>query len=79
MNNNVHVLPVTKKPPRRGRAPALPRAAVLQMTGHDDRDVETPEQRLARLARIDAAIDSIAEHLLGALLATRIIAREVRR
>ena len=76
MNNNVHVLPVTQKPPRRGRAPALPRAAVLQMTDHSGRDAETPEQRLAR---INAAINSIAEHLIGALRATRIIAEEVKR
>lgn len=76
MNNNVHVLPVTKKPARRGRAPALPRAAVLQMAEHGGRNVETPEQRLAR---INADIARLAEHLLEAIRATKAIYAEVTR
>ncbi|CAE6862164.1 hypothetical protein R69658_07673 [Paraburkholderia aspalathi] len=76
MNNNVHILSVAKKPPLRGRAPALPRAAVVQMAEHCGRNVDTPEQRLARL---NAEIHRLAEHLLEAIRATKAISAEVRR
>lgn len=75
MANNVHTLPVARKARRRGPVPALPRAEVLRIVDYNRRDLETPEQRMAR---VQQGIDDVGRGLLATIRAFNALLSELK-